>query len=1251
MTVAIAFTLFPANVFSEDYTEGNDYSDNPYKLTKQYVVYATGENALQLNASTVNINGNLYTGSNLDAYSGEVDVFGKAEVVGHLNKHDYTIFNALQYIGGLPYETFVVNEETGEEEVVIEYTSGCAPIDYEHFTEAVINSLGDDYITHEWWQTYSNTDVSNDNPIYAKSGLQFCGNTITLQDTIISDEYLLISASSALNTAADGETNLYCKNGNIGIYVGSANLNGIIYAPNGTVQICGTDININGVIIAKEILISAENVTINENYDLSLAEYLMTGEVEIDMEQDSDEDGLTDYEEVYTYKTDPFNADTDKDRLPDGYEVYILGIDPADYDTLDQGISDGEYDFDADGFTNYEEYLYGFDPRNPDTDSDGLSEWDEVYIYNTDPLNPDTDGDGIFDGDEILLGLNPCKQDSFGDGILDNERTSLQTVNNDDLDIINSDNAYILSIDITAAGIANNSIIIDESDFNYLSDINGAVIGKVFSIEYEAKLLVENIKISLKMNENEINSKKNFPNSQYFDGINRFAVFHYYEEYNIMYPVDVIYDYINDTLTIETSEIGDYFIVDLDRWFFETSTTPSSSQNELQSVSYSYNDFTSMKINNNSNELISSDFPSEKIITFSIGENDFIIGNDDFISTESLFEEFADETQPISPLMFSSPILPSVTSVTEKMKPVDVVFMVDCSDNLDDNFNNVKDQIKKIARQIFDNCDSARITVIGFDLNNAYTIAGWTSSYANLETQVNTLTQTSYTWCTTAQPLRMCADLSYRSNAQRFGVLIFDSYSQYVATNDDYYDFPEVIQSIVDKDINFSILIDSGKTVSLQEITQSLATKTGGYIGTNMGNFNTRLYQHIYDNTEKTASSPDPDPDPDPDPRPVDLSGKVYFSNFTTNLSDGLTYNGYGFSGSLLKGSDTNSDYDPVSDSDEVDWNHLNYNKLNNTYSCITMKEWGDILSEKYNIPSDIWIKDIEDFKVLSVFSNPLVTDRDNPTDFSYGSLSYNGEKYRIYVPEYKPNGVSIGAVYKNVTTIEKSFTRNEFDLNEFFLQMMGVEYEGGNYEPIQSFNGRNLYTVMSGTTDNVFPIFSIMQNYLNSVASQYDRIYIKYVFEKSGDDKRVIINVGSLKSSSLYASMAEKTPMKYSDSYIKADNTTGNTNIGYINIARDNAKKNSKKLYETLTNEEATGTYDIITNVDKRHDERYCSYLWIGKNGEVYEATKIYSEDKIEIIRETFLLNYEVVYTIDLRTLATSKSLLVLAVPKIIAE
>ncbi|MDE7195281.1 MAG: hypothetical protein K2O14_15130, partial [Oscillospiraceae bacterium] len=216
----------------------------------QDVLFASGSGAMQLNSTKTTVNGNLYSGGNLDAYSGEVDVRGSVCIGGELKKHDYTVWNSYRFA-----------DNAGKREL-------------NDFSDAVINSLDDEYITHEYWQTYSNPEIENEGNIYARSGLQFCGNDVTLSGTIISENNLMISASHALNTAENSEMNLYVADGNIGIYVGDAIINGIIYAPNGTVQLCGSDIEINGMIIAREILISAENFVITENPGLSLAQYV-----------------------------------------------------------------------------------------------------------------------------------------------------------------------------------------------------------------------------------------------------------------------------------------------------------------------------------------------------------------------------------------------------------------------------------------------------------------------------------------------------------------------------------------------------------------------------------------------------------------------------------------------------------------------------------------------------------------------------------------------------------------------------------------------------------------------------------------------------------------------------------------------------------------------------------------------------------------------------------------------------------------
>ncbi len=61
-------------------------------------------------------------------------------------------------------------------------------------------------------------------------------------------------------------------------------------------------------------------------------------------------------------------------------------------------LGDGTGDLDNDGLTNWEEVKrYHTDPHDADTDGDGIPDGDEVRD-GTDPLNPDSDGDGMPDG-------------------------------------------------------------------------------------------------------------------------------------------------------------------------------------------------------------------------------------------------------------------------------------------------------------------------------------------------------------------------------------------------------------------------------------------------------------------------------------------------------------------------------------------------------------------------------------------------------------------------------------------------------------------------------------------------------------------------------------------------------------------------------------------------------------------------------------------------------------------------------------
>ncbi|MFX0066037.1 MAG: Ig-like domain-containing protein, partial [Candidatus Hermodarchaeota archaeon] len=104
------------------------------------------------------------------------------------------------------------------------------------------------------------------------------------------------------------------------------------------------------------------------------------------IKEDRDDDGLVNQDE-YLEGTNLVDPDTDDDGLTDGEEVHTYHTAPLEPDSDDDGLTDGE-----------EVYTYDTDPLDPDTDDDGLTDGEEVYTYDTDPLDPDTDDDTYLDG-------------------------------------------------------------------------------------------------------------------------------------------------------------------------------------------------------------------------------------------------------------------------------------------------------------------------------------------------------------------------------------------------------------------------------------------------------------------------------------------------------------------------------------------------------------------------------------------------------------------------------------------------------------------------------------------------------------------------------------------------------------------------------------------------------------------------------------------------------------------------------------
>ena len=306
-----------------------------------------------------------------------------------------------------------------------------------------------------------------------------------------------------------------------------------------------------------------------ENFKLTamvIGESILEKEPVIDYELDTDEDGLPDYYEDIL-GTDKNKADTDGDGLSDGYEVLYLGTDPLKADSDDNGVNDGDEDFDKDGLTNSKECELGTDPNNADTDGDGLSDGDEVNTYGTDPLKYDTDGDGISDGDEITLGLNP--KSAATDGTPDGERTFTQTVEAESevLSAINGNESvpFDVSLEMKAAGVAENNVYVCESGYSNAIE-NSAIIGVAPEFVYANGLAIEEFTVKFELENSVINNTLGIytDESDEFKGIKRLNVFMFFEDANMLLPVETFHDETTNTVSTKTDRVGTYCLVDME---------------------------------------------------------------------------------------------------------------------------------------------------------------------------------------------------------------------------------------------------------------------------------------------------------------------------------------------------------------------------------------------------------------------------------------------------------------------------------------------------------------------------------------------------------------------------------------------------------------------------------------------------------------------------------------------------------------
>ena len=373
---------------------------------------------------------------------------------------------------------------------------------------------------------------------------------------------------------------IFSKYGDIIIDSQNVNLNGLVYAPFGDVEVTAQNLNLNNVvIIADTITLNCPNV--NANYSGNVAEFVGTASEPLDIPvnewqymKDENENGLPDFfEDMNNWEllkdtdgdklpdciehylgSDSTLVDTDGDLLDDYYEVFITGTDPTLVDTDENGITDGDEDFDKDGLNNYEEACIGTLPIFEDTDYDGLSDGEEVNIYGTNPLEPDTDFDGLEDGDEIYLGTNPTLPDTDGDGVLDCDEKFNQTFTH----IVENEDCAVEEVIVSMEGTGNlqtNTTIESVMNIDLMSTNVVGLIGEPFDINSSSDF--DKAQITFKVNEGRLGDTE-------FENL----IFLWHDEESHIYrELKTEYNINELTITTEVEHFSKYMIVDKELWY------------------------------------------------------------------------------------------------------------------------------------------------------------------------------------------------------------------------------------------------------------------------------------------------------------------------------------------------------------------------------------------------------------------------------------------------------------------------------------------------------------------------------------------------------------------------------------------------------------------------------------------------------------------------------------------------------------
>ena len=267
-------------------------------------------------------------------------------------------------------------------------------------------------------------------------------------------------------------------------------------------------------------------------------------------------------------------------------------------------------------------------------------------------------------------------------------------------EINNEDSLYKLSLEFNAAGVPDIHLNVSESTYTNAIK-NNYILGAAPEIFYKDELLTKDITIKFQIKENFLsNELGTLGNNPEFTNIKRFNIFKYFEDINMLLPVETKFDLSNNIVYTEVEELGTYCVVDMEKWLDSLDVDAEIISNASLNSSAGISLFSELT------DTATDAFISDELISENTSGGSMIVSSE------------ADAPNNIQAILNNNNFSDIATKVSDD--PVDIVFVLQCAGEYESNYLAERQMILDASENIFKTYTNAHIYVIGFKHNEAY---------------------------------------------------------------------------------------------------------------------------------------------------------------------------------------------------------------------------------------------------------------------------------------------------------------------------------------------------------------------------------------------------------------------------------------------------------------------------------------------------------------------------------------------------